>query len=189
MRPQRGVIAAGLLLTLAGMTAAQRETEPKPCASVIIPQDATSPDFVLPADPLQRIAYRAVIIEEFGPLPAWKLAAYKRVLQDGITVQGAAKRTNYCPRCSGGRCADGSRVRPGVCAAPKIIPMHSVIWLASDGLLKVCDRGGAVKAWPSRFLRRGEDVVIDVWQRSCGSSCNAGTRRRVPYAVIERGAR
>lgn len=148
------------------------------------PADPINAYAKLPTDPLQRIAYRAVVLKQWPEAPKWKLDAYQRVLDNNITVRGAARRTCYCPHCAGNRCADGSRVRHGICAASKNIAMHSIIWLASDGLLKVTDRGGAVKPHP----RQGEAAHFDVWQTSCrGCSRGPGTKKRVPFAVISVG--
>ena len=178
---------AGMLLSLlAGFTGASHGQQ----AEARVPDvttDAAPATEVLPADQLQRCATKA-LRGDFGHVPAWKLALYRGVIERGVTVQCRIKRTNYCPKCSGRTCADGSRVRRGICAAPERIPMHSIVWTATDGILNVCDRGGAVQAAPSRFLRAGEAMVIDVWQPSCGPTCEHGTRRLVPFAVIERAA-
>lgn len=150
------------------------------------PGDPVARAAALPTDPLQRIAYRAVVLKEWPEAPQWKLDAYQRVLDEGITSKNVARRTTYCPHCSGTRCADGSRVRHGICAASKNVPMHSIIWLASDGLLKVTDRGGAVKPHP----KQGESAHFDVWKRTCrGCSTGPGTIRRVPFAVILPGVK
>lgn len=150
------------------------------------PDDVRAQYAKLPADPLQRVAYRAVVLNEWPEAPAWKIEAYKQVLDKGIFAGKAARRTTYCPGCAGNRCADGSRVRDGICAASKNIPMHSIIWLASDGLLKVTDRGGAVRPHP----RQGETAHFDVWRPSCrGCSTGPGTIKRVPFAVILPGSR
>lgn len=179
--------AAGMLLsTLAGISGVSHSQQATEARVPIVPPDAAPATEVLPSDPLQRCATKA-LRGDFGRIPAWQLALYRGVIERGVTVQCRVKRTNYCPKCSGTKCADGSRVRRGICAAPKRIPMHSIVWTATDGLLKVCDRGGAVQAAPSRFLRAGEALVIDVWQPSCGPTCEHGTQRRVPFAVIERG--
>lgn len=139
----------------------------------------------LPADPLQRQAYRAVVLREWPDMPQWKFVAYQIVLAKNIVAQGRARRTTYCPSCSGMRCADGSRVRQGVCAASRNIPMHSLIWLSTDGLLKVTDRGGLVRV--DRSSRRyGENAHFDVWKPHCVGGCYSGpgTKRGVPWAFI-----
>lgn len=140
---------------------------------------------ILPADPLQRQAYRAVVLREWPDMPQWKFVAYQIVLAKNIMAQGRARRTTYCPSCSGLRCADGSRVRIGVCAASRNIPMHSLIWLATDGLLKVTDRGGLVRV--DRSARRyRESAHFDVWKPHCVGGCYSGpgTKRGVPWAFI-----
>lgn len=134
----------------------------------------------LPADPLQRMAYQAVVLRLWPDIPGWKLAVYKQVLEHGYKAAGLAKRTTYCPHCSGTTCADGSRVRHGICAASRNVPMHAIVWLESEGLLKVTDRGGAV-----RVPGGGESAHFDVWVPNC-SGCEAGpgTKRAVPWALI-----
>lgn len=135
----------------------------------------------LPNDPLQRMAYQAVVQKIWGDIPEWKATLYKRVLEEGITANKTAKRTTYCPRCSGTTCADGSRVREGICAASRNVPMHAIIWLETDGLLKVTDRGGAV-----RIPGSGDSAHFDVWRPHCAGSCwtGPGTYRGVHWAIV-----
>lgn len=143
----------------------------------------------LPEDPLQAHAYRVVVLKHPPDALAWKVRLYSDVLLSGQTIDGRCKRTTYCPRCSGRTCADGSRVRRGVCAAPRCVPMHSLVWVQGSGLLCVTDRGGAVQSAPSRYLRRGERLVLDEWLPRCVGDCwtGPGTRRFVPYAIVRRG--
>ena len=138
----------------------------------------------LPADLFQRCAVKA-LRGDYGRLPEWKRRAYRWGLKHGVTVCGRAKRTTYCPRCSGPICADGSHVRRGICAASRNIPMHWIVWLATDGLLLVTDRGGAVKARPP-YVRPGESANFDVWVPRCPGGCwhGSGTRHHVPYALL-----
>ena len=149
---------------------------------------APQPPDALPTDPLQRCATRA-LRGDYGRLRTWQGDAYRTVLAKGITVQGRAKVTRYCPQCSGRTCADGSRVRPGICAAPRRVPMHSLVFIAGEGLYRVTDRGGAVQWAPSRYLRSGELAVFDTWVPDCPGGCwtGPGTRRRVPFAVLTGG--
>ena len=146
----------------------------------------------LPDDPLQRCATKAVR-GDFGRVPGWKLDFYQKVLDEGLTVDGKAKRTTYCPYCAGDTCADGSPVRNGICAASPNVRMHAIVWLATDGILKVCDRGGLVKVgtvkWKGKAVtctRPGESANFDVWVTRCKGSCwhGPGTKRHVPYAVL-----
>lgn len=132
-------------------------------------------------DPLQKMAYQAVVLKLWPDVPHWKLEIYRRVLHEGITVKGLAIRTTYCPHCSGTGCADGSHVRDGICAASPNVPMHAIIWLETEGLLKVCDRGGAVRT-PSG----SENAHFDVWVPHCDGGCwtGPGTKREVPWAII-----
>ncbi len=141
----------------------------------------------LPADPLQRAAYKVAVLGQHAPdAPAWKLDLYRDVLASGQGIGGRCRRTNYCPRCSGTKCSDGSRVRRGVCAASRNIRMHSVLWLASDGIVLVTDRGGAVRVGHGLTNSR-ENARIDCWQQSCGASCQDGTLVAVPWALLLRG--
>lgn len=64
--------------------------------------------------------------------------------------------------------------------------MHSVLWTATEGLLLVTDRGGAVRVGGG-YTDRYENSRIDVWQLRCGRTCNDGTVRRVPWAMLVRG--
>jgi hypothetical protein len=183
------------LVTLLVLTAFPAPTVPAQAPEqleLLMPSRVTPPDEAptdpwagLPDDPLQRVAYRAVVLNEWPDTPQWKLNVYARVLDHNIQVQGAARRTTYCPRCAGRICADGSRVRDGICAASRNIPMHAIIWLASDGLLKVTDRGGLVRV-DGRCQARGENANFDVWKPSCVAGCwtGPGTLPRVPWAQI-----
>jgi hypothetical protein len=135
----------------------------------------------MPTDPLQKMAYQAVVLKMWPKAPQWKLAVYQQILDSGKTVQGLAKRTTYCPQCSGRRCADGSPVRRGICAASRNVSMGAIVWLETEGLLKVCDRGGAV-----RIPGGGENAHFDVWVPDCPGGCwtGPGTKRRVSWATI-----
>lgn len=167
----------------AALPAAVSATEPPPELTLPLPVPEVAS--VLPTDPLQRIAYRAVILKEWPDSPDWKLCAYRLVLDRDVTVEGQARRTNYCPSCSGRTCADGSPVRRGICAASRNVPMGSIIWLASDGLLKVTDRGSAVRV-EGGCQRRGENANFDVWCPRCPGGCwtGPGTLARVPWAMV-----
>lgn len=140
----------------------------------------------LPTDPLQLHAYRVMVLQQPPGSPAWKVRLYSDVLLSGQTISGRARRSSYCPRCSGRTCADGSPVRPGICAASRNIPMHSVLWTATEGLLLVTDRGGAVRVGGG-YTDSYENARIDVWQLRCGRTCKDGTVRRVPWAMLVRG--
>jgi len=178
-----------LMTMMAALPLATAPEAPPPTATVLAAPRTTLPEQVLPPglpeDPLQRIAYRAVVLNEWPDTPQWKLDAYRIVVDRGITVQGAARRTTYCLSCAGRTCADSSPVRDGVCAASPNIPMHALVWLASDGLLKVCDRGGAVKV-NGGCRSRGESANFDVWVPDCAGGCwtGPGTLSRVPWAQI-----
>jgi hypothetical protein len=178
-----------LMTMMAAWPLAAPPEAPMPTPTVLTAPKTTSPEpdllAAMPEDPLQRIAYRAVVLKEWPDTPQWKLDAYRIVLDRDIKLQGTARRTTYCPSCSGTTCADGSPVRDGICAASPNIPMHALVWLASDGLLKVCDRGGAVKV-NSGCRARGETANFDVWVPQCAGGCwtGPGTMARVPWAMV-----
>ena len=144
----------------------------------------------LSQDPLQRCAQK-VLRGDFGPVPAWKLDIYKRVIERGTTVSGKARKTNFCRSCAGTNCCDGSRVRAGICAASRNIPTHSVVWVECVGLLLVTDTGGAVK------VRNGRSADFDVWVPRCRGTSKSQHRNcwttatgTVPFthwAMIQRG--
>lgn len=135
------------------------------------------------ADPLQRHAVQVALRRNPPDAPAWKINLYMQVILSGQTISGRARRTNYCPLCSGPRCSDESRVRPGVCAASRNIPMHSVLWLQTDGLLLVTDRGGAVRVGGG-YTNPRENARVDAWQYRCGRTCQDGTVSLVPWALL-----
>lgn len=193
----RPLLLTGLLLTLAGWTGARLIAQPTGGCVPIVSQDDGPSEDVLPTDPLQRIAAK-VGRGDFPNAPQWKLDIYHQVYERQITIRGLAKRTTYCPRCSGTTCADGSRVRSGVVSASPNVPMGSIVWLASDGLLKVTDRGGLVKVgtvtWRGRRVRctlPGESANFDVWKQRCVGACwtGPGTKRLVSWAIIKGGAK
>ncbi len=143
----------------------------------------TSCDAGLSADPFRRCAEKAVR-GDYNPVPAWKLTIYREALERGVTCRGVAKRTTYCPLCAGRYCADGSHVRRGICAANRQVPMHSWVWVASDGLLKVCDRGGRVTLG---YTNQRETANFDVWVPDCAGGCwtGPGTKRNMPWALVK----
>jgi hypothetical protein len=150
--------------------------------------DVDVPAWSTETDPFRRCARKA-LAGEYGALKPWQRTAYERGLRAGLTAARGAKRTTYCPRCSGRTCADGSPVRRGVVSASRNVPMHSLVWLATDGLLLVTDRGGWVKVG-GRFTRAGESANFDVWKPRCVGDCwhGPGTKRRVPYVILRAGA-
>jgi len=147
------------------------------------PADANA---CLPVDAIQRVAAKA-LRGDYDPVPGYIKHLYLVAQQRGLTVQGVARLTTYCPRCSGMTCADGSRVRDGICAANPQIAMHSWVWLECSGWLKVCDRGGWVTLG---YCRYGQTANVDEWLPGCVGDCwrGPGTRERVPYAVLPPGS-
>jgi 3D (Asp-Asp-Asp) domain-containing protein len=137
----------------------------------------------LPEDPLVAHA-RAVVAGEI-PADAWKIARYQQALDEGVRMKGRCKQTRYCLRCDpSNESADGTKpLYVGMCAANPEIPMHSVLWVQGYGLLRVRDRGGAVKL--GRYVRRGETANVDVFVGDrCPGGCDNGTKRQVPYAIL-----
>ena len=132
-------------------------------------------------------------------LAKWERVRWEQIAAGKIAFTGYAKRTTYCPSCSGKTCADGSPVRRGVVSASPNVPMGAAVWLESDGLLKVCDRGGLVKV--GTVTRRGKDGKVrritctrpgetanfDVWVPRCAGGCwtGPGTKRMVRYVVVK----
>lgn len=146
----------------------------------------------LPTDPLQRVAYK-VVVQERWECPMWKRKIYEQVLCNHLTAKKVAKRTTYCPRCSGSHFADGDPVRLGGVSASPNIPMHALIWLETDGFLRVKDRGGLVKVgtvmWKGkevRCTRPPETANFDVWKPSCVGDCwnGPGTKRDVHWTIL-----
>lgn len=158
----------------------QSDTDP------MVALETEGADACLPTDPLQRVAAK-VLAGRYDPVKPYIRRLYLAVQQQGLTVQGRAKRTLYCYRCAGTNCNDGSPVRRGICAGSENIPMHSWIWIATDGWVKKCDTGGAVT---TAHCGRGESVVVDVWVPRCPVDCyeGPGTKRRVEYAVLPPGS-
>lgn len=114
--------------------------------------------------------------------PEWKVKAYQRWL-DGNARRLTAKVTTYCDRCdNSGQTAAGGKPYVGICAANPEIPFNTIIWVDGWGLLKVRDRGGAVKL---SYCRNGDGANIDVYAgRRCPQGCNGGTRRNCPIVIL-----
>lgn len=144
----------------------------------------------LPTDPLQKKAF--LVLAGQHEVPDWQLRYYVRAAELGKTIDGCSKRTTYCPRCAGKTCRDGSPVQLYHCASVKTWRgkgmKHAILWLQSDGILKVTDTGGAVTL---ANTRPGENMNIDVWKPSCKGDCwsGPGTYRKVPWALLVEGKR
>jgi len=183
MLTRQRVICAGLILALPLAIALSR------CDRVgsAEPPIGEPVSKLLPADPFQRCAVRA-LGGEFGPLQEWQAYWYRRGVGGGRTIQGRAKVTSYGPweppSMSGGPYCwvAGRRVRlsRAHCAANPEIPRGSVVW-TPYGLRFVVDRGGWVKVG-GRFTRPDESANFDYW-----SSHELPTLRRAPYVVLRRG--
>lgn len=150
----------------------------------VSPAAAPPPVWQLETDPFRRCALKA-LGGEFGGLKPWKQRLYEEGLLRGLRADRVCKRTTYCPHCDPtGVFADGKRFALGNCAANHEIPLHSVVWLATDGFLTVRDRGGKVS---TRYTRGRETANIDVFTWDCPGDCwtGPGTKREVPFLIAQ----
>ena len=76
----------------------------------VLPQRVSAPGPLLPEDPFQRCAVRA-LRGDFGPLERWQRNAYAWGLAQGVTIQGVATVTTYYPQEGHKR---GDEMRSGV---------------------------------------------------------------------------
>jgi 3D (Asp-Asp-Asp) domain-containing protein len=175
-RPDALAPAPAVTLPATPPTAPATPTGVSPKAPTGTPKKRSS--VLLPTDPLLLQAYRAVILEDWGPLEPWKLNAYRKVLNNMMHVQGRCMTTSYCRKCDPSAHGDAWKYQPNVtCAAGPGVPINSIVWIKGHGLQIVTDRGGAV-----------HDGHFDLFAgASCPEGCNDGTYSGVPYAVIEWG--
>jgi hypothetical protein len=158
--------------------AAKPNPNPTPAPRVTADELLTS---AATTDPCQQHMIK-LLTGKLGPQPAWKLNLARRTLRRGLTANLYTRRTTYCPSCSGTHCADGSPVRPGVAAADKSITLDSYIYLYGSGIVKITDRGGAVRVG-NGFTRYPETHKVDLWVRSC--SKGPGTAKNVRMAILQ----
>lgn len=188
----RQLTLAGLLLMLAGVTGAQPQTQTTgACTSQHNTRKPPVAARTAVPPALQAAAAKALANPR---LATWERVRWQQIAAGKVVQSGYAKRTTYCPKCSGTKCADGSRVRRGVVSASPNVPMGATVWLETDGLLKVCDRGGLVKVgtvtWRGKRVtctRPGETANFDVWVPRCAGDCwtGPGTKRMVRYVVVK----
>lgn len=137
-----------------------------------------------PSDPFQRCALR-VLAGEFGQVEAWKLEAYRRGLEAGVTVApGRAMVTWYGPPERSARVDQyGQPCGPHTCANQEL-PRRTVVWIENPcGLRIVLDNDRSPghpqgKAYPAA-RRRGYVTWFDCWGRK--SFGTHGSR----YAVLD----
>jgi len=159
----RATIIAGLLaaVTLVGAPpAAQQQTEQSPAAGIVA-DNAPAPE-VLPADPLQRCATKA-LRGDFGTLKPWQIIGYNLALTGKTTVK-LAWLTTYYPqegfwRGKGCRWGIGTSERV---AAANLLPAKTYVWISSPPHLRqVWDTGAK---WNDRVARRkGAALWCDLW--------------------------
>ena len=134
----------------------------------------------LPSDPFRACAVKA-LRGDYGPLPDWKLDAYRRGLEQGVTVKpGRAWVTHYWPAEGRDGQVDrrGNRCTSDIVAANRL-PYGTVVWLEAGpicGLRIVKDRGAARNDLVAR--RRGADLWLDRWNPGPKGNYMSG------YAVI-----
>lgn len=136
----------------------------------------TLPQQAPPTDPLQKAA--ASFLRQHKDPADWKVKMYLQIVARGVSGRSLARRTTYCPNCSGTHACDSSPVRLGTCAASKNIPLHSIVWLEGVGFLLVTDRGGKV------YVREGMTADVDQWVPNCTGAGGTVTKH---WALILRG--
>lgn len=180
-----------LLASWLAVTLAVGEAVSKPAAEAVSlpPSPPTTPGVVAPsppprADPLQRCAQRA-LAGEWGPLQPWQERAYRKVVEEGITVApGRAMVTWYGPPERSARVDQyGQPCGPHTCANQEL-PRRTVVWIENPcGLRIVLDNDRSPghpqgKAYPAA-RRRGYVTWFDCWSRK--SFGTHGSR----YAVLD----
>lgn len=145
------VVAAGLLLTLAGMTGAQ-QSQPVRAAQSVSSTDAQSP--------LQVHARKALAT---GKLAKWERNWYTKIVAGTVTPRRVTVwLTQYGPY-EGYRGDDYH-----IAANPKYLPKGTVVWLPSTGRLMVVTNRGA--DFNDRIARkRGAAFWVDRWERVEGT--------------------
>ncbi len=114
----------------------------------------------LPNDPFQRAAIKA-LRGDFGPLPQWKRAAYRRGLRLGLRAEWPIIATAYW-RDEGRSGQIDCRGRPlgSHAAASNIIPQGWMVWLPQAGLRRICDRGAHSN---DVVAARRRGIWVDIW--------------------------
>lgn len=172
-----------LLASWLAITLALGESVSLPAAETPSPSSPpTTPGVVAPsppppADPFQRCAVR-VLRGDFGPVEPWKLAAYRRGLEAGVTVRGRAWVTAYYPweGRSGRIDRRGNPCTLRTAAANKI-PYGTYVWIENPCQMRQIVDCGA-KSNDAIAQRKGARLWIDLWSRTRLGS------RVTRYAVI-----
>ena len=179
------LLASWLAITLAlGESVSLPAAETPPPSSPPTTPGVVAPSPPPPADPLQRCAQRA-LAGEWGPLQPWQEAAYRKVVEEGITVApGRAMVTWYGPPERAARVDQyGQPCGPHTCANQEL-PRRTVVWIENPcGLRIVLDNDRSPghpqgKAYPAA-RRRGYVTWFDCWGRK--SFGTHGSR----YAVLD----
>ena len=192
------LLASWLAITLAlGESVRLPAAETPPPSSPPTTPGVVAPSPPPPADPFQRCALR-VLAGEFGEVEEWKLEAYRRGLEAGVTVRpGKLLMTHYGPwdGVKGSQAwRDGTWDRRGRRCSTRtlgsnFLPENSYVWL--------CWRTGGATLTELRQVRdcgaRGNDPVA----RRLGADCwvDRWTERRLQatywprYAVIPKEER
>lgn len=168
-------VALGIVIgdTLADRTYADPPAAP-PTITIVL--DEATP---LPTDPFTRCAVKA--LRGDYPLQEWQRVAYLHGLANGVGICGLAELTAYGDRWENEVPYDceGRPLYVGVCAAPRSIPLNSIVWTNATGLMIVRDRGSAVT-----LARTGprENMNLDQYTLT-----PVRTRRCVSWALVRRG--
>lgn len=135
------------------------------------------PAVALPSDPFQACAAR-VLAGNYGPQPAWKLAAYRRGLEQGVTVRGHALVTWYGPPEPDARHDRRGRLCTLRTAAANLIPENTYVWLENPcAMRQVLDCGAHSNDRMAR--EKGHTCWVDIWDRR-----SFGTKYHVHFATI-----
>jgi hypothetical protein len=144
-------------------------------ASCLLPQ--SSPSKPIETDSFRLCAVR-VVRGDFGEVPEWKLQAYQRGLQNGVTVRGHALVTWYGPPepdaiwdRQGRRCTMRT-------AAANLIPENAYVWVENPCTMRqVLDCGAHSNDRVARAT--GHSLWIDIWDRH-----SFGTKKQVHFATV-----
>ena len=122
--------------------------------------DTTEP--MLPADPLQRCAVKA-LRGDYGKLAAWQEKAYRSALEQEITTNKTFVLTAYL-----GTHPDGKVDRRGHwctlrTAASNLIPYGSYIWTNQGGLRQILDCGARSNDRRARRIAGPHAIWVDYW--------------------------
>ena len=141
----------------------------------------------LPDDPFQACAVR-VLRGDYGEVPEWKLRAYERGLEEGVTANRHAMVTWYGPPEPDA--VHDRRGRPCTMrtAAANLIPENAYVWVQlpykvgketcyKSTMRQVLDCGAHSNDRVAQ--ETGHSLWIDIWDRH-----SFGTKHQVHFAVI-----